>query len=167
MKAGNNLDKMIQILNKCERMAQHSFVHEALDVINNPFKEIQSNRRVYVQAVHKAMQVDYPNWTYEISRNLPGIMKGMKDFSQRAITFNKFGVAINELYFLNLLQSSSIDHYKYLVFAYGQVPHYQDYKFHFKNQNDDYVVCVRPLVTRDVVGLVERIKQKLPEIIDK
>lgn len=161
------MNKMIQVLNKCERMAQHSFVREALDVINNPFQEIQSDRQVYVQAVHKAMQVNYPGWTYEISRNLPGIINGMKKFSQQAVTFNKFKVAINELYFLNLLQNSSIDRYKYLVFAYGKVPHYGDYKFHFKNQNDDYIVCVKPLVARDVVGLVERIKQKLPAMMSK
>lgn len=167
MEAGNSVKKMIQLLDKCERMARHSFVREALDVINNPFKELQSDRQVYVRAVHKSMQVDHPGWTYEISRNLPGIVNGMKKFSQQAVTFNKFKVAINELYFLDLLQNSTIDRYKYLVFAYGQVPHYQDYKFHFKNQNDDYIVCVRPLVARDVVGLVERIKQKLPNLIDK
>lgn len=143
-------------------MAQHSFVREALDLINDPFKQLKCDKKVYVKAAYKSLQVNHDTWSYEISGNIPNVIRGMKDFCTKAIKYNKFTAAINEAYYLDLLQRSPIKKYRYLVFAYGKVPDFKKYDFRFINQNDGYMMCAAPLKSDDVIGLAERMKQNLP-----
>lgn len=161
-------EDITHLLDHCERMANHTFVREALDLMNNPLANQkvandeldQKNMGKFVRAARAAMHVTHSHWEYDLFGNVPQIARNMKGISEKLIHANKFSLAIDEIYFLQLLQNVPLEKYRYLVFAYGKVPHPETYKYHFENQNNHYWVCVRPVKAVDVMGLVERTRQK-------